>query len=105
MSNAVLNDGLAIVGLIKKRVQMRPNPVSVEPVKPFAAGSETTKTARPFSTISGNAVDNQVAEQWLNNLFTNPRIASPIAERNQASAEIQTRFQQEFSAVAGDKQK
>jgi hypothetical protein len=96
----------------KGEVQMRPNPVSVEPVEPFVPSVETTKTPSSSGSLPRNGVDTldvNAAEQWLNNLFAEPRIArpitNPIAERNQASAEIQTRFQQQFSAVAGDKQR
>jgi len=90
---------------------MRPNPASVETVKPFVPVGETTRT-EPSSTSVRRGVENldvNAGEQWLNNLFTDPRngrpLANSIAERNQATAEIQTRFQQQFSAVAGDKQK
>jgi len=91
---------------------MRPNPVSVEPVKPFVPSVETTKTplsSRPLPRNGFETLEVKAGEQWLNNLFANPRIGgpitNPIAQRNQASAEIQTRFQQQFSAVAEDKQR
>jgi Domain of unknown function (DUF4157) len=86
---------------------MRPNPVSVEPVKPFVPSDETERLSRPLTRSAAQHLDVSAAEQWLNNLFTDPRIGrtNPIAERNQAGAEIQERFQQQFSAVAGDKQK
>jgi hypothetical protein len=88
---------------------MRPNPATVEPVRPFVPSVESPKTPRPLPRNGVDTLDVNAADQWLNNLFADPRIATPttnpITARNQASAEIQTRFPQQFSAVAGDKQR
>ena len=87
---------------------MRPNPASVETVRPFVPSGETTRTSTPVRRSGVENLDVNAGEQWLNNLFADQGVGRPIAnsiaERNQASAEIQTRFQQQFSAVAGDKQ-
>ena len=97
---------------------MRANTVSREPVDAFVPRSAEAHAGRPFSSSpvpdkATERVDAKAAEQWLNHLFGDPRISRPAERGNtsatndhhQSSAVINKRFQQTFSALAGDEQK